>query len=222
MTYRDDRDADRARIDSLEADLAAANKRVAELEGRREQALVLAGGGALQQVGHKSAAKTWLGAPLRLELVKRFEGAFPTDRFEDVVERIRALLDDSGRTELLRSSMTWWSTQAAQNAGPSISVTVAIRDGQTTLTITDRLGMLAGAVFGGVGGGLGGGAIIGPVMASIAVPVLAPVFIIGWLGGVYSGTRWLFRRQARKRAVRLQQLFDALVEDVAAAIKPAP
>src|SRR5436190_1584194 len=73
MTYRDDRDADRARIESLEAELAQANQRVAELEGRREQALVLAGGGALDRAGHKSASQTWFGAPLRLALVQRFE-----------------------------------------------------------------------------------------------------------------------------------------------------
>ena len=35
MSYRDDRDADQARIAALETDLAAANRRIAELERER-------------------------------------------------------------------------------------------------------------------------------------------------------------------------------------------
>lgn len=222
MTYRDDRDADRARIAALEVELAEAKRRVAELEGRRETALVQASGSALALAdAAPSAAKTWLGAPLRLSLAKRWAGAFPTDRFEDVIERIREITRDPGRSELLRSSMTWWASAGERSAGPFTVVTLTVRDGQTTLTITDRLGALAGALFGGVGGGVGGGGLIAPLAATIAVPVLAPVFILGWLGGIYAGTRALFRRTARRRAEGMQQLFDALVPEIEARIADA-
>src|SRR5262245_25139490 len=104
MTYRDDRDADRARIAALEAELAKAERRVAELEGRRVLALVQAGGNALARAdAAPSAARTWLGAPLRLALTKRWDGAFPVERFEDVIERIREVMRDPGRSELLRA-----------------------------------------------------------------------------------------------------------------------
>jgi hypothetical protein len=55
-------------------------------------------------------------------------------------------------------------------------------------------------------------------MASVAVPVLTPVFILGWLGGVFLGARAIYKRAARRRAVQLQQLFDALVIDIERAI----
>jgi len=221
MTYRDDRDADRARITALEAELATANKKVAELEGRRDQALVLASGGALARADTApSAAKTWFGAPLRLALSKRFEAAFPTERFEDLIERIRSVTRDPGRSELLRSSLTWWASAGHQSMGPFTVVTVTVKEGLTTLTVTDRLGPLAGALYGGIGGGVGGGGIVAPIAASIAVPILAPVFLLGWLGGIYAGTRLLFKRTARRRAEALQQLFDALVEEIGRLAKP--
>jgi hypothetical protein len=47
MTYRDDRDADQARIAALEQELAATRDKLAALEGRQSQALVLASQGAL-------------------------------------------------------------------------------------------------------------------------------------------------------------------------------
>lgn len=217
MTYREDRDADRARIEALEGELAAARRRIEELEGRRAGALVQAGSGALARAdAAPSAAKTWLGAPLRLALAKRFDGAFPAARFEDVIELIREVTRDPGRSELLRASLTWWASAGERSAGPFTVVTLSVRDGQTTLTVTDRLGTLAGALFGGIGGGVGGGGIIAPIVATVAVPVLAPVFFLGWLGGIYGGTRALFRRMARRRAEAMQQLFDALVAEVAA------
>jgi hypothetical protein len=40
------------------------------------------------------------------------------------------------------------------------------------------------------------------------------VFFAGWFGGIYAGTRALFRRTARKRAEGMQQLFDALVAEI--------
>jgi len=217
MTYRDDRDADRARIAALESELAEARDKIDELEGRRSQALVLASpGGALAVTEQRDRAAAWLGAPLRLELTRDFDGALPADRFEDLLPPIRELTGDTGRCEILRASFSWFSTAGTgMNAGaPAVIVTVTVKDGRTTLTVTQRLGAIAGALFGGFGGGLGGGAIVAPIFASIAVPVLAPVFILGWLGGIYGTTRWLYRRTARKHAQKLQALFERLVVEI--------
>jgi hypothetical protein len=223
MTYRDDRDADRARIAALESELAKAERRIAELEGRNGTALVKVEGGALALAHPEpSAATTWLGAPLRLALTRRWSGAFPTERFEDVIELIRELTRDPGRSELLRSSLTWSATAGERSIGPFTVVTLGVRDGTTTLAITDRLGPLVGALYGGIGGGLGGGGIMAPIAATIAVPVLAPVFFLGWLGGVYAGTRALFRRSARRRAEAMQKLFDALAAEIDRRLAEAP
>jgi hypothetical protein len=214
MSYRDDRDADQARIAALERELAETHEKLATLEGRQSQALVLASQGALVPGGNRSAAARWFGAPGALQLSHRFNGAFPADRFEELIERIREITRDPGRTELLRSSLTWFASRSEKSTGPYRVVTVTIRDATTTLTVTDRLAGLAGAIYGGVGGGVGGGGLSLPILASTAVPILAPVFILGWLGGVFLGAREIYKRAAHRRAVALQQLFDALVGDI--------
>ncbi|MGE0548511.1 MAG: hypothetical protein AB7O24_16635 [Kofleriaceae bacterium] len=213
MSYRDDRDADRARIEALEAELARAKGRIAELEGRDSKALVVTGSGALVPGAGGKAARWW-GAPLRLELTRQFDGAFPSDEFENLIGRIRSMSRDHGSAELLKASMTWAATAGQQSAGPFTVITVMVREGKTTLTATDRLGPLAGAYYGGVGGGVGGGGLILPILATTAVPVLAPVFFLGWFGGAFWASRALFRRTARRRATELQKLFDALAVDI--------
>ena len=244
MAYRDDREADQARIEALERELEVAQEKLAVLEGRQSQALVLASPGALVRDGGQKGVAWWFGAPGQLQFARRFDGAFPAEQFEELVERIREVTRDPGRTELLRSSLTWFASRAEKSPGPYRVVTVTVRDGVTTLTVTDRLAGLAGAIYGGVGGGVrgrlgvprfrvrfggagggvaplgggvggaGGGGLSLPILAATAVPVLAPVFILGWLGGVFLGTRAIYKRAARRRAVALQQLFDALVADI--------
>ena len=217
MTYRDDRDADLARIAALEHELAETRAKLAAVEGHQERALVVASGGALVAGGARGATR-WFG-PGSLQLVRRFDGAVPAERFEALVERIRELTRDPGRTELRSSSVTWFASRGEKATGPYRVVTVTILDGITTLTVTDRLAGLAGAVYGGIGGGVGGGGLALPILASVAVPVLAPVFLVGWLGGVFLGARAIFRRAAHGRAIALQQLFDALVADIERALR---
>jgi hypothetical protein len=221
MSYRDDRDADQARIASLERELGETRDKLAALEGRRTQALVLATRGALVPGAQPSSAGRVFG-PGTLRLARRFDGAFPAARFEHLIERIRELTGDPGRTEVLNASLTWFASRGDRSIGPTRIVTVAVRDGATTLTVTDRLSGLAGAIYGGVGGGVGGGGLSLPIMASTLVPMLAPVFLLGWLGGVFLGTRALYLRLARRRAEELQQVFDALVGDIERALHGEP
>lgn len=221
MSYRDDRDADQARIAALERELGETRDKLAALEGRRTQALVLATRGALVPGARPSSAARVFG-PGTLRLARRFDGAFPPARFESLIERIRELTGDPGRTEVLNASLTWFASRGDRSSGPYRIVTVAVRDGATTLTVTDRLAGLLGAIYGGVGGGVGGGGLSLPIMASTLVPVLTPVFLLGWLGGVFLGTRALYLRLARRRAEELQQVFDALVGDIERALHGAP
>jgi hypothetical protein len=217
MSYRDDRDADQARIAALERELGETRDKLAALQGRRTQALVLASRGALVPGAAPSSAARVFG-PGTLRLARRFDGAFPAARFEHLVERIRELTGDPGRTEVLNASLTWFASRGDRSTGPYRVVTVAVRDGATTLTVTDRLSGLAGAIYGGVGGGVGGGGLSLPIMVSTFVPVLAPVIVLGWLGGVFLGTRAIYLRLARRRAEELQQVFDALAGDIERAL----
>lgn len=223
MTYRDDRDADRARITALEAELAGANKKIAQLEGKHELALVRAGDGAIALTGQPTASKKWLGAPIELELEREFDGAYPVDKFEDLIDPIRQIVREPGRTEILKSSLTWSSSTGPKALGPFLVVTVSVRDiaarPKTRLAVTDKLGQLAGAVYGGVGGGVGGGTVFLPLALGLTfVPVLAPVFVTAWLGGTWFGCRALYKRAARRRAAQLQRIFDALVTEIEAEI----
>ena len=217
MSYRDDRDADQARIAALEHELAETRDKLTVLEGKQSMALTRAGNWALVPGGNVSTTSRVFG-PGTIELSRQFDGAYPTDRFEELIDRIRELTRDPGRTELLKSSLTWFATRGEKSMGTNRVVTVSVRGDSTTLTVTERLGGLAGAIYGGVGGGVGGGGLGLPILASIAVPVLAPVFILGWLGGAFLGARHIYLRIARRRAVQLHQLHDALVDDIERAI----
>lgn len=214
MSYRDDRDADLARIAALEHELARTRDKLSELEGKRSIALARATSGSLVPGGKVSTASRVFG-PDRIELSRRFDGAFPADRFEELIDRIRELTRDPGRTELLRSSLTWFGSHGDNTAVQRRVVTVSVRGDTTTLTVIERLTALAGAIYGGVGGGIGGGGLVLPLSASFVVPVLTPVFLIGWLGGVFLCARALYLHRARRRRNDAQRLFDALVDDIA-------
>src|SRR5690242_1051681 len=117
MTYRDDRDADRARIAALEHELAQTRDKLAALEGRRSQALVLATRGALVPGAPPRAAARVFG-PATLRLARRFDGALAAARFEPLVDRIRELTGDPGRTEVLNASLTWFASRGDRSTGP--------------------------------------------------------------------------------------------------------
>ena len=135
-------------------------------------------------------------------------------KFEDLLEVIREVTRDNGRVEMLRTSMTWTSSSPEKGTGPYITIRISVKNGTTRLEAGDRLGPLAGVIFGAIGGGVGGGAIALPIFASVAAPVLAPVIAVGWVGGFYVGLRKLFKSRARKRAEKLQQVFDRVRAEI--------
>ena len=49
---------------------------------------------------------------------------------------------------------------------------------------------------------------------------LIPVFVLGWLGSVFFSVRAMFKRSAKKRAVQMQTLFDAICLAVEAKLPP--
>jgi len=210
MAYRSDRDADQARVASLEDELATAQRKIAELEGR--QALVPAGPGALEVASHRpGAVARWLGAPLTRELTRRFEGAYPADRFEELVALIRSTRNDRGFAEVWKTSVTWTASgRGSNNVAPQLVVSVAVEAGHTTLTVRTRLHQVAGGIYGGLGGGVGGGGIVVPLLVSLAHPALAPVIGIAWLGGVLILARTVFRPLAARQVHAAQGLFDQL------------
>jgi len=219
--FRGDRDADQARIAALEAELAAAKDRVDELEGRRTNALVLASPRQPATAGRKLA-----GAPLELTLTRTFDGELSVDRFEDLLEAIRARSGERGQAEILRTSLTWAATQSPGNQTVFTMVTVRVREGRTELVVEDKLKRLAGALFGGIMGGTSSVTICAPIVAGIwlgPIGVLAGLGVsAAWLGTTFTGARALFKRGARKRAEKLQTLFDAVGAEIERMLSSQP
>jgi hypothetical protein len=177
--------------------------------------------GKLVAAASTSPAAKIFGGPRMLRLFRRFDRPLAREHFERLIERAREVTGAMGRSELLTSSVMWVRGQD-NSAGPNQTATVIVRDGATTLQVTDKLGALAGALYGGVGGGLGGGGLAIPIVLTTAMPVLAPVFFTAWFGGVFGLTRTLYKRGVRARAIQLQALFDALGAEIDKALAPPP
>ncbi len=214
MTYRDDRDADQARIAALEIELRVAHERIDQLE---RKSLVLFQRGSSELALPTTSAKLF-GGPRSLRLFRRFGHPLGRDHFESLIERCRELSGAMGRSELLTSSLMWTRNSGQSGAGPNQMVTVVVRDGATTLQVTDQLAALAGAIYGGIGGGVGGGGLAVPIALSAAAPPFAPLILGAWFAGMFGLTRALYKRGVRRRAAQLQALFDALATDIERAL----
>jgi hypothetical protein len=225
---RETRELDR-QITRLEKELDAARRRVGELADDIEDPgpKLEHGALALLRAGHDGSTALWLGAPTLLRLRRRFNGRLPQACFHHMLEHIREHAHDAGTVEELPESLVWSSSPGKHVVQPHWMIRLVVaeavmprtpnpeqHDCFTTLTVTDRLDALAGRLFGAFGGILGAGGIAAPVAASIAFPMLTPVFVVGWLGGVYTASRFLYRKIARGRAKYMQNLFGLLIEEL--------
>jgi hypothetical protein len=210
---------DQARLAELEDEIAAADPVIKRLERERDLPVSKAGtasGRALKRAGFDPSSKKALGAPALLRLTRCFDGTFPRNQFEQLVERIRELTHEPGVVEITDDGVVWGSSteRHPSQAHLLVRVTVDAECGRTVLVTTDRLGALVGRLFGAFGTIFGAGGLAAPVAASIAFPWFTPVFVFGWLGGVFGSTRLIYRRLAAGRAQQLQQIFGALVLEI--------
>ncbi len=220
MSYRDDRDADLARIDALEGELAAAKRKIAALES--PHALVRTEPAALTTTGRPpGAVARWFGAPLIRDLVRRFEGAYPVDKLEDLLALIRQLSPDRGTAELLRSSLTWLPSRLGSTRA-GLAVSVVINDGATTLTVRDNRRQFAGGIYGGIGGGCSSLVAGAGVIAGFVNPLLIPVAVVGALGGLLVGTRAVYNKMVSRQTRTAVAVFDALSAEIAKRLEATP
>jgi hypothetical protein len=213
------RSDDKARLAELDDELESADQIIKRLERERhvpESKAGTAGGRALKRAGFDPSSARTLGAPALLRLTRRFDGTFPRNQFEQLVERIRELTHEPGIVEIADDGIVWGSSTEGHpsQAHLLVRVTVDDKEGSTNLVATDRLGALVGRLFGAFGTIFGAGGLAAPVAASIAFPWFTPVFVFGWLGGVFASTRVLYRRLAASRAKQLQEIFGALVLEI--------
>jgi hypothetical protein len=127
MTYRDDRDADRARIEALEQELAAARRRIEELEARKPAVIERIEQRTLAPRGPR--ATTWhRGGRLLREYV--FDRPLPLEACRDLVRTLGERIGRRGRIEIGARRAAW--------LGGGRRFELELGDGATVLTCADR------------------------------------------------------------------------------------
>lgn len=195
MTYRDEAEVHRARIDELEA-------RVAELEA--ENAALKAS--PTHVTGEPNPL---LGAPTRLSIEREVAVTLDASAFEEMLDTARAAVGAVGEGTVVGNTMTFRAFEPG--SARMTELVVRLQPGKVCIRAHESLGNLAGALFGGLLGGLGGGGLglLVPLAIWLARPLTAPIVLL-WLIGVYALTRWAFRRAAVTRARGMSSMVDAI------------
>jgi serine/threonine-protein kinase len=159
----------------------------------------------------QQAPNPFLGAHTKLEYESVVDGELPLDALEDVADLARRALGDLitvsavGRTLTINTN----TTRPGQNGMIRLlQITVAVRNGRTTIRAFEDLGQTAGALFGGLGGGLGmgGGAMAMGLVTKFGDPVLG---LAAWGSTALlalGGARIAFGRTSRKKQRELREL----------------
>jgi hypothetical protein len=169
----------------------------------------------------------FLGAPTALRLERTIDGEVPADEYEAMVLEMQRLLGGVGTASTLGRTLQFSLTGATRQhaSGRAVQVTVAPRNGRTTIRIEEPLGPLAGGLFGGLMGGMGGG-LMGPAIAVGAAAFHSAIVATG-LVGVAVGSSYLLARTiygniVRRRGEKLHELMSRLVEHASATAVRAP
>ena len=105
----------------------------------------------------------------------------------------------------------------------SQQVLVSSREGETVISIEERLGNIAGGLFGGLLGGVGGGlgigigAAFGGVLGSVAFGLGFPIVVIG---GTFYAARKLYSSIVAKKRLKMSNLMDAIASHVEDVVDP--
>jgi hypothetical protein len=186
-------------------DPALLRKAAKELDDARTGAPSEEGGGSL-----------FLGAPHTLEYESVVAGESSHVLLESLLPVIQRVARGPGQPSLMGRSLTWTSSDPQR--GSILEVSVASRRGETTITVRERHGNLARALFGGIVGGVGTGIGMGVGMGvglgALGSVLFASIFPPAVIGGSYLLARSIFRRTVHRRMRELRGLMDELVAAV--------
>lgn len=139
--------------------------------------------------------------------------------FDLMIDIVRRALGDAGNVSAVGRSLSWSSADKQRK----VQVSVLVRDGRTSIYVSERLKDLAGGLFGGIMGG-GGGGMIGPSMGmgieGLGSPLAAVGIGLGFVGLAYTIARTIFTRIVRKRRETLQGLTEKLAEQARRSVAP--
>ena len=215
--------ASRLQQDTLPSD-SSAGMSLAELEQIAREAgidpaLVRRAASDLDQQRNEEPVSRLAGGPTTLHMERTVEGELVPEAHESIVAEIRRTLGDAGSAAAFGRTLEWTMTTPGIHRRDlhTVRVTIAPRNGRTTISIDEPLHGVLGGLFGGIVGGLGGG--VGGAVAGISMGVLqsgsVALGILGTtIGGSYLLARTIFSRVATKRRRRLETLMERLTEQV--------
>jgi hypothetical protein len=169
-----------------------------------------------------------LGAPKTLVLERTIEGEIPVEEYEVLALEIQRMLGGLGTASTFGRSFQWTSAPTGRRRSGLrvVQVTVAPRNGYTTIRIEEPMQQVAVALFAGSMGGIGMGVMplvgVGAgTAASMAIGTAGAIAIagaacVGFLGGIYGIARYAYGRIVHNRSEKLQQLMSRLVDHVSA------
>jgi len=161
-------------------------------------------------------ASAFLGAPTVFELERTVRGEVPVSVLERLVAHIQRAADGMGHPSLLGKTLTWQSEDASKTR--ALQVSVSVGRGETRLSVEERYGNLAGALFGGImgggGTGLGLGVGFGVGLGALGSAAFAVLFPIGVIGGAWALARGIFRNSVHGRMRTLTKLMNEMVATV--------
>lgn len=173
-----------------------------------------------------------LGAPTSLRLERTIDGEVSPDEYDALVAEIQRAVGGMGSASLLGRSLQWTSAGGGRHrvSTRTVQVTVAPKNGRTTIRIEEPVGQLAGGLFLGLMGGIGmglmplvgvGGGYLGMSVAGPGFAIAVAIAACGaFVGGTYLLARTIFNRIVSRRGETLQALMSRLVEHVTAAGTP--
>lgn len=167
------------------------------------------------------------GGPGRIVLTRVLHGEAPQAAIETLLGVVQETLGEHGQPSMIGRTFTWTSLNASGRHASrrrQISITVAPRDGVTTIRVEEQLRGTAAAMFGGMLVGIGGGssgAAMGIGIGALHSPLLAVLIWLFTLTSAYGGVRGLYARTVRIRTAELQKVIARVVEHVQAALDAA-
>lgn len=161
----------------------------------------------------------FLGDATTLAFEAVIDGEMRERDFDLMVDIVRRALGDAGNVSAVGRSLSWSSADKQRK----VHVSVLVRDGRTSIYVTERLKDLAGGLFGGIMGG-GGGGMIGPSIGmgveGLGSGFAAVGIAVGFIGVAYTVARTIFTRIVRKRRETLRQLTEKLAEQARRSLAP--
>lgn len=163
-------------------------------------------GGRLQK-----APNLFLGAHTKIEFESVLDGELSLEALEDMADIARRSLGELitvsavGRTLTINTN----SSRPTNTGVPRVmQMTVAVRNGRTTIRAFEDLSQTAGGFFGGIGGGVGMG-LGGAMMAMFSKTADPALGVLAWAGTAalaLGGARLAFVRTSRGKQKELREL----------------